>query len=294
MRVKQTDLLTTRINETGFLFQDHCCSIIDKDEGRNIYIKEFPFTFPKTNENKPGVFGSIDILALNIPKPEDRAFGIHPYIIFVIECKKSSENLKNWCFIKGNRGRRFSHTFFANTILKNNGRQFNGVPDFISNKQISFRLFEPTIISENDLVTRSFEVNNLLNSLNRNQQENIYNAALQSVRGVTCLEQKDPFVIDGLGLSLDFFNFDKDKGLKFLFLPVVVTTSNIYIAEFDPSLVKKGESKKINWRKKDWVLYDFGLPDYLQHGGRINNRGVFVVSDTYFEKFYHEIYPTTD
>lgn len=286
------NLLTERLNETGFPFQEWCYEVIKSlggTDGERLVTKEYPFTLIGSRLDTPG---TIDLLSLRIPEND----GFHDcfWTLFVIECKKSKPGIKNWCFIKTNRGDKDSKTYFF-------GRNFE------KEEPLTFRLesyphdrvkfFKGDGGTINETVMFGCEVNHLMNSLNRNQEEKIYNSILQSVHGCAWLEVKNLPIIQELHLSEDFFislgkNIRSPKPYPFLFIPLVLTTADLYVAEFNAFNVNNGEinAGKVKWEKRDWLVYDFGLPDHLQHNELIS-RGVFIVNDKYFQEFYKNFRP---
>ena len=284
-------LLTEKLNETGLPFQEWISNVIKKSEelGKNYIIKEYPFTFPPTVNSQLGISGSIDILAIHFPK--DNHFWDKPWVIYTIECKKSKTSIKNWCFLKSSREGLENETYF---VLSENNQ--NNPLDFkvqlIDNKTIAFTLLKNNI-DITETVIAGYETNDLIKSLNRSQEEKIYKSLLQVMHGSRFVESKNPLIIKELNFTKEKIeSVTNNRSIKVLFVPIVVTTSNLWVANFDPSRVVDGVINpiEVKWEQKDWILYDFGLPDYLRHDDYIN-RAVFVVNSGYFPEFINKLSP---
>lgn len=287
MEQQNQNLLTERLNETGFPFQEWCYEII-KNIDSGYVVKEYPYTIPSFNGNRPAISGAIDLLSFKYPKndPFQDCFRV----IFSIECKKSKSGIKNWCFIKTDRGGFLPNTYFVGHAIGEDEAYFE--KSFPINHLNFFN--SNTALTINDVMLQGYEVNHQIDSLNRNQEEKIYKSILQAVHGCRWLELKKTLIIKEISLRREkIVDFEKRK-IHFLFIPLIVTTSDLYVAEFEASNVQAGEIKenKIKWEKKDYVVYDFGLPDYLQNEElELINRAVFIVNDKYFEEFYKKFSP---
>lgn len=281
-------LLTERLNETGFPFQEECFNIIKPNS--HVLTKEYPYSLG-------GNDGSVDILSLKV-----RADGFDFWSVFSVECKKSKEGIKNWCFIKTNRGGHNTKPKFVILDLRKD--------DGVEKRIMQTRYVCPfddvslsadcTVLSEDKVVNFGFECNKLVNSLNRNQEEKIYRSVLQSVSGSTYVEKKFPYIKE--------FNFTSDRKTgaifrhnplktysRVIFLPTVVTTSDLYVASFKSDEVKDGEinDSEIIWNREDWVIYDFGLPDYLQQDD-LTYRAVLIVNNKKLSEFYQALFPSVN
>lgn len=280
--------LTDRLNETGFPFQEWCFACVKKYSSRRS-LQEFPFTFPLSTDTGTKDVASIDILSLKIPKD---SFHDLCWIFYFIECKKSKSGIKNWCFLKSTRSDKSnSSVFFAGQFCECRNEEEECL-DFRG------RFFEQSVLfgDEIDVAIHGYEVNNNLVSLNRNQEEKIYKSAMQSIRACAWLEAKDTPIIPELVKTEEVQCWTSavlsSSGSKYpyiIFMPVLVTTSDIFVGQFDAGSVlgETGEihTEDVSWEKKDWVIYDIGLPDWLQNeSSPSSTRGVVVVNQDAFEK----------
>jgi len=284
MNADKTKKLTDRLNETGFPFQEWCFKCV-KDSCGILSRQEFPYTFPPSSQSIKGDVNSIDILSLKIPYDQWRD---HCWVYYFIECKKSKLGVKNWCFIKTNRSPKPTPSrFFAGHFYKNEDQVSLGFQSqFIDHD----RLFGP----EADVVIHGYEVNNTLDRLNRNQEEKIYKSAMQAVLACSWLESlKTPLIP---GFANENYIAVWAKGVipidypAVVSMPVLVTTSEIFVASIVAEDVDgaTGEisAENVRWEKRELVIYDLGLPDWLQDENLPSyTRGVVVINQSAFKKF---------
>lgn len=284
-----TDDLTTklsdRLNETGFPFQELCYATIAKLGRPAFVLKEHPYTI--SNDKILPIQGTIDLVSLKTPSND--MFGEHPFVVLSIECKKGKPDIKNWCFIKGNRGGTDPTTYFAGLERERSSNYY--ISEFPINKVMFKLLSEGITLNINETVLYGYETNSLNTSINRNQEERIHKSILQAVHSCYSLVVKHDPCFPQLNLTKETLGniYSSKNHVIILYIPVVVTTCDLWVANFATSNVNwiAGEiqNDKINWEKKNWVVYDFSLPDYLQNRGT-TSRAVFIVNSNYFKEFY--------
>jgi len=292
MDKNETQKLTDRLNETGFPFQEWCFNCV-KDPCGNLLRQEFPFTFPPSSASIKTEVSSIDILGLKIPKED--IWNEYSWIYYFIECKKSKLGIKNWCFVKTSRSpEHTTSNFFIGHFYEDKIKQdINFEGRFVDHT----RLFGKEI----DVVIHGYEVNNKLENLNRNQEEKIYKSAMQAISACSWLESfKFPIITELIGMDLDSVKYSmktnaerihpNPKYAAVIFMPVLVTTSEIFVATINAGGIeeKTGEIgiENVNWEKRDSVIYDIGLPDWLQNEYSLSSsRGLIVINESAFKKF---------
>ena len=262
------DQFTNLYNQTGIPFQNWCFSTLEEI---NIYqaIPEFSFTHPPSSGSQIGKHSSIDILALRGIPDFDNSKTFEGLILLFIECKRADSTIKNWIFTK-NPSRRIKHpTFFVKKIKKEGDQRLNFYSlesDIILQGYFDGLGYKKTQNLEYCL--QGVEANKELTVVNRNQEKKIYKSLLQANHSLNALYSKSQFY----PLKIDGLEFPKElkTPIKILFLPVVVTTANLYIANYNPKDVKTGEinEKDIKFGKeRPWLTFEFPLPDYLKHSG---------------------------
>src|SRR5207249_796884 len=88
---------------------------------------------------------------------------------------------------------------------------------------------------------------------------------------------------------------------RILYLPVVVTTANLFLASFDPSKVSATNGtidlSAVEYEEKKWITYDFPVPDYLKYQSIYHNRKnddverstTFVVNSKHWAEFLKKL-----
>lgn len=275
--------VTNSFNETGFPFQQWCFEIIKNTilQGEKFeVISEYPFTFPPSNGPILGVHGTIDILAVK----KIKLYADYCLLFLVIECKRANKSIKNWFFTRSKENR-LPVFMFSDVDNKLNEKMF------VSRKVIFPNLGYKNIV-DFDYCNQVIEINDLLTTVNRNQEEKVYKAIKQVNHGVSALERKIPKYIEGITNIIDL-----TRVIRFFYIPVVVTTANLFIADFDFKKIIDGDisDKEIEYTKKKWLTFEFPLPDFISCGSEqdqriaIEKRTTFIVNDKSFEEFLKNI-----
>jgi len=269
--------ITRIFNQTGVPFQDWCFNIVNQLDNYKC-VSEHPYTWPPSIGPSLGKPGAIDIIAAhfdNNPGPVAFKEGV---IYLIIECKRANEKIKNWIFPSVRRDRD-DPVFVSKIYYKRGAGPVEG------NVCLENKLIFPDIGYDTsdkfECLNQGFEINNMLGSLNRDQNEIIYKSLLQSNTGLKSFTEKTA------DLSLPPHN-------KALFIPVVVTTADLYIAEYGPADVSipSGEISPddITYIKRPWVIYQFPLPDYLSYiDGKLIYSPTFVVNANGWEDFLKKV-----
>lgn len=285
---------TALYNKTGIPFQFWCLSTLREIENYQGII-EVSFTHPPSFGPQLGKLSSIDILALRIPNSRKSSHYLGTTLLF-IECKKADPQIKKWFFSADfPKEERPLPTYLFKKIKKE--KELERCEYFVLRNGV-FPLLGYEGLEDLNGCIQSIEFNERLTTINRNQNENIYKAALQANHALNAFFCKFDYslpIIEGL----NFYPGELSK--KILFIPIVVTTADLYIAEYDPQKVdpKSGKIKEedINFiGPKSWLTYEFSLPDYLKHTGErdyiteermIKNERVttFIVNSEHWKEF---------
>lgn len=277
--------ITDYFNETGFPFQQWCLETIrniDKDHGAWIHlgIPEHPFTFPKSEGPTLGVHGAIDIVAVRGVE------GMKKSLLFlVIECKRANKDTKNWIFLPD---------------------KHEGKPAFLFSRIISEPFMEEIVVSREttfpelgysysgdfDYCYQSIEINETQTKINRNQEERIYKSLRQVNHGTCALERKIPknLHIEGLDRAFNFTRWE-----SFIYVPVIVTTASLFIANFNYKNIKDGNILPgvVDYQEKKWLTYEFPLPDFISYktpeGLHLEKRTTFIVNHASLVEFLQKV-----
>ncbi|MCX6740321.1 MAG: hypothetical protein NTZ49_03780 [Candidatus Parcubacteria bacterium] len=276
------------LNETGYPFQKWCLDTIrncDQDHGSWIFkaVSEFPYTHPSSNGPILGAHGSIDIVAVRGVKGiEEKTL-----LFLIIECKKANSNIKNWIFLNESLDKK--PLFIFSDIIDNNlmyERKY-------LTRQLTFPDLGYRLIGDFNYCNQSIETNDKLTTINRNQDDKIYKAIRQAAHGSYALENKIPKYIEGISNKVNFLQFK-----HFIYLPVVVTTANLYLTKLDYKKIQNGDVnfKDIDMEEKKWLSYEFPLPDFINYGVirdsitiSSENRTTFIVNDKSFVEFLKNV-----
>lgn len=277
--------ITERFNETGFPFQHWCLETIrniDKDHGGWIHVAvpEHPFTFPQSEGPTLGIHGAIDIVAVRGVK------GIEKSLLFlVIECKRANNEIKNWIFISDKHERKPAFIFsrITNESL---------VEKIEVSREMAFPELGYSYPGDFDYCYQGIEVNETQTTINRNQEERIYKSLRQVNHGACALEHQIPknLYIEGLDRA---FNFTKWQ--NFIYIPVIVTTANLFIANFDYKNIKDGDilSEVGDYQEKKWLTYEFPLPDFISYETperlHLEKRTTFIVNHASLVGFLEKV-----
>jgi hypothetical protein len=265
------------LNFSGYPFQHYCGDKLAKLDNFQV-AAEVPFTYPRTNGSLLGVSGAIDLLAA-CPSVDNSLL-----MFFVVECKKANDKIKNWILLPNKlQDPRWPIFCFS--------QQESGMPmQMAVTRSVTFPSLGYARSTEFDFCINGIEADTRLANTNRDQSEKVYNPLKQAMHGTVAFESSFPKVVEGI-------EYLRHGGYAtHLYLPVILTTANIYIADIPADQVAQGEISpgmlSLSEPKK-WVTVEFPLPDYLSYetdreGGRIRffKRTVFIVNDQSIDEFF--------
>lgn len=263
---KTTDLL----NFTGLFFEDYCAHVLkSSDMGYSVRTEE-PFTFPPSNGPIIGLSGSIDILAVYSDSKKSFCFSI--------ECKRAIPSIKNWVFFKTKNDA--TRIYF---LGKSNGPSGGGTRHF----GLLLPHLKYAKLEDYELCDRAIEVNESFDQLNRNQEEKVYRSLLQANHGLAAA-----FV----GMSPLLSEMCNRSERPMFYIPIVLTTANLYLTTFDPSNVSADDGtlleSHLSYAEERWIEYEFGPPDYLLRVKKdipLHRRSTFIVNSKHIEEFFKGI-----
>src|SRR5579884_269059 len=249
MDAKDAEKIRELLNFSGYPFQHYSADRIAKLDGFQLAV-EVPFTHPPSNAAFLGTHGSIDILAA-CPNTDDDTL-----VWFVIECKKANDKIKNWILLP-NKQQDPRWPTFSGSIEK------EGEP-----LQLSFGRDDrfPNLGyhrgTDFDYCVSGIEVNTDLRGTNHDTREKIYNPLKQVTHALRGLEVQYPKIIEGI-------EYPRQRTyIRNKYLPVVLTTANLFVADFPVGDVVQGEipADKLSLDgPKKWATYEFALPDFLSY-----------------------------
>lgn len=249
------DTITRRINYEGFPFQRAVYNkiletrVFKEKESRWKAREEASINVMK--HPNPDQTNSIDILAWGELKDK--------FLYLLIECKKADPLRKIWIFAndteasKNKKERYGLETWTIYYPYPHNGpKETNYDPEICLSEPFSHTIFPMEIVDNN-----KNKAQETANSSPPKQSKKILDACLQaSSATIGKLEEVEP--------KLDFFS---DNLEHFCFIPIVVTTANIFSFECRPTsdTLSTGElpSENIDLKLEKWLLYSYPLPFFL-------------------------------
>jgi hypothetical protein len=267
------------INSSGFPFQHSCASRIAALDGFEV-AQEVPFTFPGSNGPLLGVHGTVDIVASHRATSDS-----DDIVCLVTETKKANEDIKKWIFFENDQ----KNPKWPLFVLDKNMGNTKAV---MLTRTITLPKLGYTAQSNYQYCSNAIETNSQFSTINRNQTEKVYQSLKQVAHATRALLQI-PKVIEGLN---DLGKMDYNH---LIFLPVVLTTAELYIPKYDKKLLIKGEIDQRDFDlglPRKWLTYDLPLPDYLSYQiARPENSlitveklTVFIVNADSLEEFFEK------
>lgn len=266
------------LNFSGYPFQHYCAHKIARLSGFQVSA-EFPFTYPPTNGPLIGLHGAIDMLAAH-PDTSGELL-----ICFVVECKKANDKVKNWILLPNAQQDPKWPTFFFTKESETQGLSLGAT------RSVTFPGLGYGQTSDFDFCINGIEANTDLSKTNLDKGEKVYNPLKQVAHGTRAFETTFPKIVEGI---------DYLRGIQFpefFYIPVVITTANLYVPSFPIQNVSQGEipSGELTIKEqRKWVSVEFALPDYLsqrfeREGGMsvaVPKRTVFIVNDKAIDEFF--------
>jgi hypothetical protein len=268
------------LNFTGYPLQHYCAARVSGLPGFQLSA-EVPYTYPSSNGPLLGVHGVIDMIAACPDATGQRL------IVFIVECKKANDKVKNWILLTNSQQHpRWPTFFFTSTAM----RTVEASLDIGVTRSVTFPKLKYERTVDYDFCVNGIEANVDLGHINHNQAEKIYLPLKQVAHGTRAFEATYPKVVEGI----DYFR--NDQFAELIYVPVVLTTANVYVVEVPVDQVANGEIPEGGLSLADgrsWATYEFALPDYLSYevprGSRslaVAKRTVFIVNDKSIDAFF--------
>jgi hypothetical protein len=238
---------------------------------------EVPFTHPSTDGAHLGLHGAIDMIAA-VP-----TLGSGMMVYFIVECKRASDKIKNWILLRNEQQEPRWPTFAYSQPTGDNPMAI-GIT-----RGVTFPALGYSHSADFDFIINAIEVNTQLSSVNREQAARVYNSLKQAMHGTYAFETAYPKVVEGI------YYLRTDQSRTHIYLPVVITTANLYTPDMDVCRIADGEIPADAFNLGDprkWVTFEFALPDYLSYetprdggGIAVPKRTVVIVNHKYVEDF---------
>jgi rhodanese-related sulfurtransferase len=261
----KSDLIGTGI----FLERDVYQLFQDWTDGRKFTThREYPYSYG----THPAITnGTVDVLV------ETSIENVSLILILPIECKKADPALKHWVF----EAQRSSRPKDMPMLLMCSEGQRSFTQEY-SLSNLGYGTYKDY---ENSVNVFEFSEAKGQVSRNANRELRAYYAIKQVNESIPGLLER----LDKISRKID---------APHLIIPIVVTTANLFVADYDPADIKRAagdiEPDKLKLKPKDWVLYSYPLEfhesvmaegDTEQKGLRPEKRSTFVVNSSALPNF---------
>lgn len=255
------------LSYTGIFLERAVTELIKSVDGF-IVTREFPYTVKANNKV---LDGNVDVVA---------AKKVDGFVLcLVIECKREYKNYKKWVLESDPDvdPKNFPLVYYENSEqgpLKKINYGKNLILPSLNYKRIE----------DYEHAIQVFEYNNS-NSGNTNTQDKSYNALLHVNEALTGIAQNPYRIRELIG------------NVPILFIPVVVTTAELLLADYDHSKISLAsgtiDPSKIKLLSKNWAEYIFPLKESIKLQGFIDNsvgllpskRITYIVNSASLETF---------
>lgn len=253
-------------NDTGVFLESKISECLKKIKN-SVIKREEQYWNPYDTDTE----GTIDILAiLNI---KNKLFLFLP-----IECKRATNKQKYWVFEKNKENNiPLPFEFLGNE--RNGGRTFN------HKKEILFPNLGYENIKKFERAIQCFEFNQDTGKINNDS----------SNKPFLSMKQANSALIYYAYYYGNFLNPEQSKKYL-LFLPIVVTTADLYLLGYKKGDINLIDGKipddKIILKNKKWIEYDFPLSAKLQNRSCLpinNKRPTFIVNSNNFSTFIEKL-----
>lgn len=266
MEDKIKEKIIRNLNYHGYFFNGTIENILKENGWITFPEQPLPSSIKLDRKN---IVDSVDIYALKEIKRN--------MVYLIIECKKVNIDVKKWIFFKADKNT--FNIWYIEAI--NTGRD---------NFEFS-KLYDEYIhiLGKNAFMTLIGKEINIKEPTKNYPTDNIYKASLQCSYSLHSFKEKfyQNFIDDGLPVNND----------KYYFFPIIVTNSRLYTCEFkiNNSTLEKGtvHPKNIKLSKRDFVIFNFGLPMELYFSSYdfnhdyesddIDDLSILIVHSKYFK-----------
>ncbi|MBI4037642.1 hypothetical protein HY382_01185 [Candidatus Curtissbacteria bacterium] len=256
------------LNLTGTFLENKVFVILDQDP-TIVTRREEPYS----GHTSESFEGTIDVFASSVVQK-------NVAVCFCIECKRANPEQKHWVFEK--RVNDTEPLYYPFDYLYEDIHKLN------YEKNIFFPSLGYNGMKFFDKGIQVFEFKEVDGQLSRNQVEKAYNALLQANEAVSSFIE-EPYRIRDL--------LKESKLPDILFLPIVVTTANLWVQDYKPENVdlKTGTvaESNINLEQKDWVHFEFPLPYSLRTRHVLGvgpvKRPTFIVNSEKISEFFPKL-----
>jgi hypothetical protein len=250
----QEDWTIHALNIHGVFFERRCANVVAETPGWKVLTTNYPVEYPPPNGPFRGKESSLDIWARRDNDPS-------AVVDVLIECKKANPDFVNWVFFPKHESS--TSTPFC-YVKSNNTQNIESFPKW--KPETVIQTGATTLSKTNDArEVRGDYLKHQGNNKTKTSNAAIQEAAYQVALAYRAIVQEEQNLLEKACMSSEH---PEPPLLSKSYLPVIVTTANLYEVEFLPnstSLVS-GEIEFANTTLKpvQSALYEYALPKHLQ------------------------------
>lgn len=283
---------THSLNIQGIFFQKLIASIIIRHGKVDFVTEEYPVEYPPGNKNIRGLESRLDIHARIKDQIHNSA-----RINLLIECKKANPEFVDWIFFEKSISTERDDqpiNFLEVTCDVSEGQPPKPRFDVVSRYLASYK------IAGEARETRGDYENYKGGNKTKTSNTAITEAANQVVLATHSIAEEH---LEFLGR----FEDSKNPVLTHLYLPVIVTTANLFICKFDPQNTSMTTGTishhNVNLERQDYLFYEYPIPTHLQiktdeywyterpeEKDRYVRRHVLIINGKSFDKILDNLY----
>ena len=240
------------LNIQGIFFQRLIASLILKHEKVFYITSEYPVEYPSGNTLNKGQESRLDILA-QIRSRYYQQTAIH----LLIECKKANPEFVDWVFFP-----KILTDYYDSNV---NYLRLFAMSANDGNSSIKYDVMarhnDTYILADDARETRGSYENVLKNIKTKTSNASVTEAAYQVVLAAHAYANET-------SLKLNHANSSLSPLSHHFFLPIIVTTANLYLCKFNPNdtSLQTGEIpfQKVTFERVDRLFYEYAIPPHLQ------------------------------
>lgn len=268
--IPQSGKIITELNRTGLFLESAIYNLLYRNSAYKIFREE-PY-IGYTSESFEGV---IDILLAKLIQNAGRI------ICLAIECKKADQAQKKWVIDKWVKPDEDSYPFDYYEA---------GTNSFNYDKNIFFPNLGYGGMKYFDQGIQTFEFNETIGTLSRNQGERPYLALKQANEAISSfIDHRRERIYQIVGTNIRQYDI--------LYIPIVITTADLFLINYNPDKIdlNKGEIdiSEVHLNPREWIHYEFPLPYSLRtrHSKGLGpvKRPSFIVNANKCEEFIDKL-----
>lgn len=246
--ISEHDWTIHALNIHGTFFERWSAAFISHQPGWEVAATQYPVRFPP-DANVHGNASAIDIVAQTLRR--------HKLTTLVVECKKNNPEFVNWILFPVQSYPQLSIPLLTYGSFGTADAAWRMVRQLVASRM--------PIVDDARETRGQYAKHKKRDDKTRTTKATISEAAYQTALGAQALawdELSRAKSVDAAPVEWEPREWKEEA-----FLPVILTTANLRIAEFDPAKVSPTTGEiayaDVNFRDVPFALYDYALPRHL-------------------------------